>query len=494
MFVQEPEVLKTEGHSPLVFSLTHDGSQGETISGRVYVSLTRGAIPPLGSPSPHNPEPFFGIDVHDWVAGEVLLVDETADASVAPPHEIGEGPWKAIAMFRTPNNASRIAYEGGLHSMPAIITAPPTDAGTISLSLDKPIPAREWKEHKNLRLVHMKSELLSSELGREITHDACVIVPDDYNPSRAEPYPVMYWIGGYGSDHYGGRFMKSLFTGSDYDDQICRVVLNSQCYNGHHLFADSPNNGSRLTAFITEFLPELEETYNLGQSSNMRALAGHSDGGWASLWILVHYPEMFRGAWSLAPSPIHFKHFFTCDIYDEQANMYVDGEGKERPVARNGLTPSVWMRGLTAQDDVVKNGGIIAMYDWVFSPKGTDGRAAHLFNHETGEVKKEVAIAWKAYDILEVLRSNWETLNPKLSGKINIIAAEYDTYYLEESVIAMKQFFEEHDFDAHIFVKPDANHGLVFNVQVIRQMDEWFARSLGLANNQEKPMGPVPAP
>jgi len=93
-----------------------------------------------------------------------------------------------------------------------------------------------------------------------------------------------------------------------------------------------------------------------------------------------------------------------------------------------------------------------------------------------------------------VLRSNWETLNPKLSGKINIIAAEYDTYYLEESVIAMKQFFVEHDFDAHIFVKPDANHGSVFNVQVIRQMDEWFARSLGLANNQEKPMGPVPAP
>ena len=491
---QEPVVLEAEAQNPLIFSITHDGSQGELISGRVYISMTRGAVPPIGNPNPNNPEPFFGVDVQDWKAGEVLYIDETADANIAAPHQIGEGPWKAIAIFRTLNNTSRIAFEGGLYSKPAIITASPMDAGTVSMSLDITIPAREWKEHKNLRLVQMKSELLSRELGREIFHDACVIVPDDYDPNRTESYPVMYWIGGYGSDHHGGRFMKSIFTSSDYDDQICRVVLNSQCYNGHHLFADSANNGSRLTAFMTEFLPALENTYNLGKSGEMRALSGHSDGGWAALWILIHYPEMFAGAWSLVPSPVHFKHFFTCDIYDEDANMYIDKEGNERPVARNGLTPSVWMRGLTAQDDVVKNGGIVDMYNWVFSPKSENGRAAHLFNHETGEVDKEIAKAWKAFDILQVLQSNRETLQSKLSGKINIVAAEYDTYYLEGGVLAMEQFFKEYDFDAHVFVKPDANHGSVFNVKMLRQIDEWFARTLNLENKQAKTMGPQPAP
>ncbi len=491
---QEPVVLEPSVNEPLVFTVRHDGSRGESLTGRVYVSMTRGAIPPLSGPSPHNPEPFFGIDVVDWMAGDVLRIDEQADATDTPPHEIGEGPWKAVAIFREVNDSSRLAVEGGLYSQPVIITENPSSAGDMSMLLDIPVPTRDWKEHKNLRLVHMKSDLLSSELGREITHGACVIVPDDYDPNRAEPYPVMYWIGGYGSDHYGGRFMKSLFTGTDYDDQICRVVLNSQCYNGHHLFADSANNGSRLTAFMTEFLPTLEETYNLGKSADLRAIAGHSEGGWAALWMLTQYPDMFRGVWSLVPSPIHFKHFFTCDIYEDKANMFVDSEGVKRPIARNGLTPTVWAKGLTAQDDVVKNGGIVGMYDWVFSPKGDDGRAKHLFNHESGEVDSAIAEAWKAYDILEFLKSNWETLAPKLRGKINVVAAEYDTFYLEGGVIELKEFFDAHDFDAHVYIKPDANHGHVFNTQMIRQMDEWFARTLSLTNHQAKEMGPQPAP
>ena len=492
--IQEPVVLETKESTPLVFAITHDGTRGESLTGRVYVSMTRGAIPPLSGPSLYNPEPFFGVDVHQWKAGDVLLIDEFADATKGSPGDIGEGPWKAVAIYRSLNDSSRLASQGGLYSEPVIITQSPSDVGTVPISLDLAVPDREWKEHKNLRLVHMKSERLSSELGREITHGACVIVPDDYNPNREEPYPVMYWIGGYGSDHYGGRYMKALFTGSDYDDQICRVILNSQCYNGHHLFVDSQNNGSRLTAFVTEFLPALEKTYNIGKSPDMRTLAGHSDGGFAALWLLIQNPEMFRGSWSLVPTPVHFKHFYTCDIYQDQANMYIDEAGVERPISRNGLTPNVWIRGLTQQSDVVKNGGILSMYDWAFSPKGEDGNAQSLYDHETGAVNKEVAEAWEAFDILKVLQSNWETLKPKLEGKINIVAAEYDTFYLQESVIALKQFFDEHQFDAHVYIKPDVNHGGVFNTLLIREMDEWFAKSLNLENHQAKPMGPQPAP
>ena len=492
--IQEPVVLETKEADPLVFAITHDGSKGDALTGRVYVSLTRGAIPPLSGPSLYNPEPFFGVDVHQWRTGEVLLIDETADATKGSLSEIGEGPWKAIAIYRSLNDSSRVAVAGGLYSVPVIITESPNKAGIVPISLDIPVPEKEWKEHKNLRLVHMKSELLSHELEQEIMHGACVIVPDDYNPNRKEPYPVMYWIGGYGSDHYGARFMKALFTGSDYDDQICRVVLNSQCYNGHHLFADSQNNGSRLTAFMTEFLPALEKNYNIGKSPEFRAVAGHSDGGWAALWMLVQYPEMFRGSWSLVPTPVHFKHFYTCDIYQEQANMFIDEEGVERPISRNGLTPNVWIRGLTKQSDVVKNGGILSMYDWAFSPKGEDGRAAQLYDHETGAVNKDIAEAWEAFDILKVLQSNWESLKPKLEGKINIVAAEYDTFYLEDGVIALKEFFDEHQFDAHVYIKPDVNHGGVFNTLLIREMDEWFATTLTLENRQANPMGPEPAP
>ena len=134
------------------------------------------------------------------------------------------------------------------------------------------------------------------------------------------------------------------------------------------------------------------------------------------------------------------------------------------------------------------------MYDWAFSPKGEDGRAAQLYDHETGAVNKDIAEAWEAFDILKVLQSNWESLKPKLEGKINIVAAEYDTFYLEDGVIALKEFFDEHQFDAHVYIKPDVNHGGVFNTLLIREMDEWFATTLTLENRQANPMGPEPAP
>ena len=128
----------------------------------------------------------------------------------------------------------------------------------------------------SVRLVEEHSPLLSAFYGREVLHGACVIVPDDYNPNRETPYPVVFWIGGFSSDHYGGRFMKSLFGVSDYDDQICRVVLNAQFHGGHHVFADSANTGPRMTALISEFIPYLEQTFNIGGSPSHRYLAGHS--------------------------------------------------------------------------------------------------------------------------------------------------------------------------------------------------------------------------
>ncbi|MGY8756506.1 MAG: hypothetical protein ACKVLC_03940, partial [Phycisphaerales bacterium] len=107
----------------------------------------------------------------------------------------------------------------------------------VTLALSNEVPDRTWKEHKNLRLVDVPSPMLSTFHGKEILHGGCVIVPDDYDPDREEPYPVMYWIGGFGSDHHSARMMKAYFTASDYDDQICRVILNAQTYSGHHVFA-----------------------------------------------------------------------------------------------------------------------------------------------------------------------------------------------------------------------------------------------------------------
>ena len=468
----------------LCFVVTHDGMAGEELSGRVYVMLSKSRRPPIGGPNWFNPEPFFALDVENWGANTPLLVGANADGMNGPPSTVKEGPWNAVAVFRNDNDQSGIASEGGLYSNVVNFEGAGTDAGVVEIPLNTPASFRSWKPHKNLRLVEERSPLLSEFYGRDVLHGACVIVPDDFNPNREDPYPVVYWIGGFGSDHYGGRFMKSLFAVSDYDDQICRVVLNAQFHGGHHAFADSANAGPRMTALISEFIPYIEETFNLGGLPSHRYLAGHSSGGWAAMWLQVKNPDFFGGAWPLAPDPIDFHHFQTLNIYTENANVYTDEYGDPRPLARNGTTPIIYAKNFVAMDDVIKDGGQIGSFEYVFSPRGDDGRPRHMFDRETGAVISEVAEHWKQYDIRHLLESNWEELSPKLAGKIHIVAGEIDTFYLEDAVIKLQKFFEQKNFDASIQVIEGGDHGTVMRPRTIREMDETIAKKLGLVNQQ----------
>jgi len=488
--LQDGSAPAVEANTPLQFVVTHDGQIGESLDGRVYVMLTQGKVPPVGGPDWWNPEPFFAIDVENWSVGEPLLLNDTADVMDAPLSSLEEGNWKAVAVFRGENERSYLAVPGGLFSKNVEFQGDGGSTGIVTFELTEKVPDRTWKEHKNLRLLDRRSPMLSEFYGRDIDHGACVIVPDDYNPQREKPYPVLYWIGGFGSDHHGSRMMKAYFTASDYDDQICRVILNAQTHSGHHVFADSANNGPRMKALIEEFIPYLEETYNLGGSGELRFLSGHSSGGWSSLWLQIQNPDFFNGVWSLAPDPVDFHHFQTVDLYAEDANMYVDEEGNERPLARNGVTPVLFTRGFTAMDDVIKDGGQMGSFEWVFSPKGIDGRPIPMWNHKSGEVNSEVVEYWKMYDIRKYLEDNWEALAPKLENKINIIAAEYDTFYLEDAVIALNEFFEEKGFGALIRVIENGNHGSVFRTSVIREIDDYIAAKLQLTNYQNKKTTP----
>ena len=75
-------------------------------------------------------------------------------------------------------------------------------------------------------------------------------------------------------------------------------------------------------------------------------------------------------------------------------------------------------------------------------------------------------------------------------NKINIIAAEYDTFYLEDAVIALNEFFEEKGFGALIRVIENGNHGSVFRTSVIREIDDYIAAKLQLTNYQNKKTTP----
>jgi len=488
LYVQDSPVILAP-KVPLQFTVTHDGAAGESLDGRLYIMLTEGKLPLIGGPNWLKPEPFFAIDVNGWNTNTPLVLDETADA-MFPMLEIDESTWKAVAVFRKQNDRSNITVAGGLYGDAVVFDGSGIDSGNITITVNTPVPEREWKPHANLRLDEKRSDLLSDFYGREVKHGACVVVPDEYDPDREEPYPVLYWVGGFGSDHYGGRFMKMMFTASDYDDQICRVILNAQTYSGHHTFTDSANNGPRMTALMEEWIPYLEETYNLGGSGPKRFLAGHSSGGWTAMWLQINNPDFFGGAWSLAPNTVDFHYFQTTDIYAENANMYINDEGIDRPIARMGPSPVLFAKEFVAMDDVLKDGGQIGSFEAVFGTKGEDGRPVRMFNRKTGAVIPEVVEQWKKYDIRAYLEDNWETLSPKLSGKIHIIVGGMDTFYLEDGIVSMNDFFKSKNFDAMIRVVENGDHGSAFRSTVIREIDDFIAEKINLPNIQNKTKKP----
>ena len=122
-----------------------------------------------------------------------------------------------------------------------------------------------------------------------------------------------------------------------------------------------------------------------------RLLTGHSSGGWATLWLQVAYPRLFGGVWSTSPDPVDFRDFTNIDLTR-------DAKCKSGRMAR----PRRWCgcrgamsspsRNSPGQEKVLGDmgGGADLSFDWVFSPRGPDGRPMPLFDRETGVVHREM--------------------------------------------------------------------------------------------------------
>jgi len=95
--------------------------------------------------------------------------------------------------------------------------------------------------------------------------------------------------------------------------------------------------------------------------------------------------------------------------------------------------PHATMQQLSQAEQVLGDyGGQLASFEWVFSPRGPDGRSAQLFNRTTGDIDPKVANYWREhYDIVERLKTNWNTIGPDLKGKIHLFVGTDDTFYLD---------------------------------------------------------------
>jgi S-formylglutathione hydrolase FrmB len=491
---QAPTTRPSAKPAPLQFVVTYDESITDTFTGRVYVMTNLGSRrEPRYGPSWMRPTPFFAVDVSGWKPGKPLVIDQDALSYPGPLSELEAANYAVQAVMRLSRDASEIGAAGNPYSANERFDLDASAGGSVRLRIDQVQTPRPFTESDRIKLVELRSKLLSDFHGRDMMMHAAVILPQTLDENKDRKYPVLYWIGGFGSDHTGARWRKQLWDRTGYSDRVIRIVLSASCYGGHHVFADSANNGPVGRALVEELIPHIEATYPLVSAPTARFVAGHSSGGWASLWLQITYPGVFGGVWSLAPDPIDFSDFQRIDLYKPGVNMYVDAAGQRRPLARRGEQVTLWYEPFGRMEAVVGDGGQLRSFDWVFSPRGADGLPRRLFDPETGAVDPVTAQAWRRYDIRLILENTWATLGAQLAGKLHIIAGEFDTFYLEGPVIALKAWLEDVGSDADVEIVAGADHGSIATLDLWRRIDEALLAVFDRHHPQPAPAEPVGA-
>jgi len=429
--------------------------QSEPYSGRVYVAI--------GKSDTREPRLKMG----DWFAGAQVFARDVSkvgpggdvlfgpDALAYPKssEDFGNGEYfvQAIAR-RNLDSCHPGSDEGDLYSEPRKVSFEKGNARAVELVLSKSVAAKLFKETDRVKLFEIKSPSLSKFLGRDFTMKAGVILPAGWKDDASVRTPTLYWIGGFGGDHRAAFQMARMLAQTPGADKCLVVVPDPTCYWGHSVFADSATNGPWGQAFTSEMIPALEAKFHGSGTVEHRYVSGISSGGWSSLWLQVTYPETFSGVWSHCPDPVDFHDFQRIDLNAPGVSMYVDPSGERRPLARQGGQVKLWYKDFIAQESVMGPGGQIGSFEAVFSPRGADGRPVELFDRKTGLVNASTAKAWEKYDIRAVLERDWQTLGPKLAGKLHVVAGGEDTFYLEGAVKRLAQTMKTLGSDADIQV------------------------------------------
>lgn len=428
----------------------------QSLSGRLLIFMTN-QTKPLEMIGPDFTDPnavwITAKEISDLSAGGSVTIDADelafpAKFSVAPA-----GEYQVMAMLDRDHSST---YNGpGAGDVLSGVVKVSMPSAETELTLSKTLPERKVEMPANARVIEFESRQLSAFWGRPIKMQASVLVPPGYEASKNQKYPTVYLVHGYGGDHLsqlrGFPVMTKLMEEKKIPEMIY-VALNAHFSLGHHVFADSANNGPWGRALTTEFIPHLEKQFRMDGKVSGRFLTGHSSGGWSTLWLQINYPDVFGGTWSTAPDPVDFRNFTGPDLtLNPLPNAYADASGKDYNLVRMNGQNVMSLRQYARQERVLGYyGGQFASFEAVFGPKGPDGQPMPLFDRETGRIDPLVAEAWEKYNISQLLRANWKTLGPKLKGKLHIIVGTADTFHLDEGVRLLEAELKKLRSDAKI--------------------------------------------
>jgi hypothetical protein len=480
VFSQQPQHL--------FFRVTLGPQLTAPVSGRLLIFLKEGTGAKEVDANPFQPSDvsIAAKELYYWKPGTSVDIDTDELAFPAGFSALKPGNYDAQAVLDVNHNYNYSGRSAGdlVSDVVSLRSWTPGQGSTPDVTLSSVVPERTPRrqlspeKHKAAEaaahLEDFTSPFLTRFSGQETHIRAWVILPPGYSGHLGERYPTVYWTHG-----FGGNLTYSKLSGESLFNRMAEgkippmiwVMLDESLATGTHEFADSVNNGPWGTALTTEFIPYLESKYRMDAKASGRFLQGHSSGGWATLQLQVNYPTVFGGTWSTSPDPSDFHAFSTIDLYAEHANLYRDPSGSAVPIVRDHAKVQATMEELARQERVLGDyGGQFASFEWVFSPRGPDGRPLQMFNRETGYVDPKVVLYWRDhYDLAHIVTSDWARRGPKLKGKIHVFVGTADTFYLDGPAHKFETVLKSLDADPHFTYIDNRTHFDLYKIGDDRQ-------------------------
>lgn len=139
-----------------------------------------------------------------------------------------------------------------------------------------------------------------------------VYLPPEYDEGRAEAYPVVYMLNGFGGDE---NYFVALFSAKDAADWLLSegkiepmVLVFPSGYNnfGGSFYTNSPHpHVGNSEDHILRIIAEVEDSLHVMKTPAGKGIGGHSMGGYGAVSIALNHGDIFGSVAALA-APLSF--------------------------------------------------------------------------------------------------------------------------------------------------------------------------------------------
>ena len=366
---------------------------------------------------------------------------------------------------------------GNIYSEPRMMRVEP--GRSLRVVMDRVIePIEPPADNEFIKHVRIRSDRLSEFWGRDMYLGAHVLLPAGFDEHPEAKYPLAVFHGHFPEDFQGFRTQPpdanleceqsgdvpcynrirqeeayafyQKWIGPDFPRMLIIQIQHANPYYDDSYAVNSANLGPYGDAITYELIPYIEDRFRGIGEGWARFLYGGSTGGWESFAVQVFYPDEFNGTFAACPDSVDFRFHQIVNIYKDDNAYRVAGDftAVERPAYRDYLgNISVTMEDENHMElvigDKTRSGGQWDIWEAVFSPMGEDGYPMRIWDKKTGEINHDVAEYWREnYDMRHILERDWETLGPKLQGKLNVMVGDMDNFHLNNAVYLLEDFLE----------------------------------------------------